>query len=708
MSRDVLTVGSTMRIPLLYRGEYSQWVERFMNYLEEQTDGEAMNNSIKNGDQPLPRVTQVSIAGTSSTEQPLFKDKSINKTAKDLWDALARHMFGSGYGEQDRKAAVLYEYETFKATEGELFLNTYIRYIQKHYATMMRQNKNLMDINTDALYNILKKNQRDVNDAIKFYSKPTNNNLRTSSTSQSTNKKQEFFKSDDKKVEKKDDEKKRDISKVKCYNCKKEGHFAKDCKKVKVKDYEYYKTKMKQIANQEVLYDKMIVQLVKLDKHVRDLKNMVLGKDLKISELEEYVRNKDLEIQKCLERLNVSENKLHKMDQTNQSVHMIMPSKDTLYNGKKGIGFENLSYFEKAKCLRPTVYDEKVIGLGYTLMFLTHSDKALEIEKFKRARENKIKFAYDYGCLNASYVNEKINFSDDYFQEIINPNFEKIDYSFQQTSSLKLHVLNVILEKIIIDLEDEVNNLFIFDDESVRISHVSKMTFRKKSCDSMNGRSKSNSNKSLPRTSIGCSKHMTGNRSLLTNFMEKFLGTVRFGNNDFAVIAGYRVMVIGSMTIKKVYYVNGLGHNLFSVGKFCDKGLEVAFRKSTCFVRNEDNVDLLTGDRSSNLYTIALNEVSSNSSTYLLAKASSSQSWLWHQRLSHLNFVIINNLVKNKFVQGLPKMKFKIDHLCSACEQGKIHQKYHTPKTAFGSNKPLYLLHMDLCGPMRVESINGK
>nr|GFC60182.1 hypothetical protein [Tanacetum cinerariifolium] len=78
----------------------------------------------------------------------------------------------------------------------------------------------------------------------KFYSKPTNNNLRTSSTSQSANKKQEFVKTDDKKVKKKADEKKRDMSRVKCYNCKKEGHFVKDCKKVKVKDYEYYKTKM--------------------------------------------------------------------------------------------------------------------------------------------------------------------------------------------------------------------------------------------------------------------------------------------------------------------------------------------------------------------------------------------------------------------------------------------------------------------------------
>nr|GFA81570.1 copia protein [Tanacetum cinerariifolium] len=227
--------------------------------------------------------------------------------------------------------------------------------------------------------------------------------------------------------------------------------------------------------------------------------------------------------------------------------------------------------------------------------------------------------------------------------------------------------MNVSCDSRMNDLLDD-NNFFIFDDVNVKISPVSKMPFRKKPYDSMHVRSKSNMIKSLPRTvhkwlpklqplaepvakwfprikrqidkisktpnspivqiclwiiDSGCSKHMTGNRALLTNFVEKFLGTVRFGNNDFAVIAGYRDVVIGSMTIKKVYYVERLGHSLFSVGQFCDKGLEVAFRKSTCFVRNEDVLDLLTGDCSSNLYTIALNEVASNSSSCLLAKASS-------------------------------------------------------------------------------------
>nr|GFA19635.1 hypothetical protein [Tanacetum cinerariifolium] len=74
MSRDVITVGSTMWIPLLYLGEYSQWHERFMNYLEEQTDGEAIIISIQNGDQPLPVIAQVSLAGTAQNAPPTLKD----------------------------------------------------------------------------------------------------------------------------------------------------------------------------------------------------------------------------------------------------------------------------------------------------------------------------------------------------------------------------------------------------------------------------------------------------------------------------------------------------------------------------------------------------------------------------------------------------------------------------------------------------------
>nr|GEX43740.1 hypothetical protein [Tanacetum cinerariifolium] len=255
MSRDVLTVGSTMRISLLYRGEYSQWAERFMNYLEEQMDGEAMITCIKNGDQPLPRVTQVSIAGTLSTEQPPLKDKSMKE--KVVVSSNSEGSDADDFSELKKITALL----------AKAF------------------------------------NRR------KFYSKPTNNNLRTSSTSQSANKKQEFVKTDDKKLEKKDDEKKRDTSKVKCYDCKKEGNFTKDCKKVKVKDYEYYKTKMllaKKDKDEQVLLaedqawmesssdsdheiNANMVFMAQIDKVLSNSEDITTSIDDKISEVSYYL-----------------------------------------------------------------------------------------------------------------------------------------------------------------------------------------------------------------------------------------------------------------------------------------------------------------------------------------------------------------------------------------------------------------------------------
>ncbi|GJY31510.1 hypothetical protein Tco_0415005 [Tanacetum coccineum] len=123
----------------------------------------------------------------------------------------------------------------------------------------------------------------------------------------------------------------------------------------------------------------------------------------------------------------------------------------------------------------------------------------------------------------------------------------------------------------------------------------------------------------------GCTKHMTGNLKLLCNFVEKFLGTVRFGNDQFAPILGYGDLIQGNVMIKRVYYVEGLNHNLFSVGQFCDADLEVAFWKSTCYVRDLQGNDLLTGNRGSDLYTISLQETTLATPLCLMAKASPTQ-----------------------------------------------------------------------------------
>ena len=114
---------------------------------------------------------------------------------------------------------------------------------------------------------------------------------------------------------------------------------------------------------------------------------------------------------------------------------------------------------------------------------------------------------------------------------------------------------------------------------------------------------------------------MTGDRSRLMNFVSKFIGTVRFGNDHFGAIMGYGDYVVGDSVISRVYYVEGLGHNLFSVGQFCDSDLEVAFRKHTCFVRDLNGKELLKGTRGSNLYTISIDDMMRASPICLLAKA---------------------------------------------------------------------------------------
>ncbi|GJR74863.1 retrovirus-related pol polyprotein from transposon TNT 1-94 [Tanacetum coccineum] len=196
--------------------------------------------------------------------------------------------------------------------------------------------------------------------------------------------------------------------------------------------------------------------------------------------------------------------------------------------------------------------------------------------------------------------------------------------------------------------------------------------------------------------------------SSLNEYMSSKLFSVKFENDHEAKILRYGDYQIGNVTISRVYYVEGLGHNLFSVGQFCDSNLEVAFRQHTCVIRNLKGIDLLTGSQGNNLYTLSLRDMMVSSPIYLLSKASKTKSLLWHRRLSHPNFSAINHLARHGLVRGLPKIKFGKDHLCFACAMGKSKKKPHKPKSEDTNQEKLYLLHMDLCGPMRVASVNEK
>nr|GEX68239.1 Gag-Pol polyprotein [Tanacetum cinerariifolium] len=163
-------------------------------------------------------------------------------------------------------------------------------------------------------------------------------------------------------------------------------------------------------------------------------------------------------------------------------------------------------------------------------------------------------------------------------------------------------------------------------------------------------------------------------------FFLDILGTVYFGNDHVVAILGFSDLQWGNILITRVYFVEGLRHNLFSVGQFCDSNLEVAFRRNRYFIKNLKGVDLLKGNRKINLYTINLHEMAFASPICLMARATSTKSWLWHQNLSHLNFDTINDLAKNDLVTSLSKFKYHKEHLCPLCEQEKGKRASHLPK----------------------------
>ncbi|GJT79572.1 retrovirus-related pol polyprotein from transposon TNT 1-94 [Tanacetum coccineum] len=162
-----------------------------------------------------------------------------------------------------------------------------------------------------------------------------------------------------------------------------------------------------------------------------------------------------------------------------------------------------------------------------------------------------------------------------------------------------------------------------------------------------------------PKTSRGSNTSVAPSSSVDL----RFISTIKFGNDQIAKIMGYGDYQIGNITFSRVYYVEGLGHNLFSVGQFYDSDLEVAFRKHTCFVRNLEGDDLLSGSQKTNLYTLSMGDMMASSPICLLAKASKTKS----------------------------------------CKK-----QSHKPKSEDTNQEKLYVLHMDLCGPMRVASIKEK
>ncbi|KAJ9536355.1 hypothetical protein OSB04_un000473 [Centaurea solstitialis] len=217
----------------------------------------------------------------------------------------------------------------------------------------------------------------------------------------------------------------------------------------------------------------------------------------------------------------------------------------------------------------------------------------------------------------------------------------------------------------------------------------------------------------------GAYRHMAGHMSFLFNHIESFEGYIKTANRTPKRIMGYRSITDGRYIIKDVRYVEGLGYNMFSSSPFCDNGYWVKQFLYESSVNDDDGNVILSAQRTGNLYTTVFRSIPQTHAQFealsqsvdaicLLTKASKEDSWLWHRRLCYQNFKDVNKLVSKRLVSGLRETRLSKDTLCSACEQGKMKRSSHPPKMETNCKNPLDMIHMDLCGPMRVERLARK
>ncbi|GKA36831.1 putative ribonuclease H-like domain-containing protein [Tanacetum coccineum] len=214
----------------------------------------------------------------------------------------------------------------------------------------------------------------------------------------------------------------------------------------------------------------------------------------------------------------------------------------------------------------------------------------------------------------------------------------------------------------------------------------------------------------------GCSGSMTGDKDKLSDFKEFKGGYVAFGNDSKGGrISGKGTIKTSCIDFEKVSYVEELKFNLLSVSQICDKKHNVLFTDKECLILSpkfkfvDEDLVILRAPRKNDVYSLDLkNIIPSGGITCLVAKATKDEAVLWHRRLGHVNFKNINKLVKGNLVRGLPSKTFKLDHSCLACRKGKQHRASCKKIEERTVREPLELLHMDLFGPVSVESVNRK
>nr|KAJ0216892.1 hypothetical protein LSAT_V11C300128750 [Lactuca sativa] len=205
----------------------------------------------------------------------------------------------------------------------------------------------------------------------------------------------------------------------------------------------------------------------------------------------------------------------------------------------------------------------------------------------------------------------------------------------------------------------------------------------------------------------GCSRHMTGSKSLLEDYVKKTGPAVTYGDNGKGFTKGYGNIKCNNVVFQNVSYVKGLKHNLISISQLCDADYEVHFTKKEGRIVNTDKNTVLSASRKDDIYVLDMFSSDKALMHCFFTKSQTNLSWIWHKRFSHLNFKNLSKISNQDLVRGIPKFSVVKDKMCSACEQGKQTKSSFKPKSCSSISVPLHLLHMDLFGPIPVRSLGG-